>query len=114
MGTPFPYECDTKSLIPNIGAEELLMLAAEMAMNGASFALLDAAFLVFPAWRAMTLGGGSVAHTNDGAWNPHNPDFPDEVLETCRHDHGMFRKRIAHDLDEGLPVVEVVTGFDTV
>ena len=112
MGLPFPYDCDTVALAPDIEAQDLLKLAADMAMNGAPFALLDAAFLVFPAWRAMTVHG-YVAHSPDGAWNPHTPDYPDEVLEAYRHDQDMFQKRIEHDLGKGLPAVEVVTGFGT-
>ncbi len=114
MGMPFPYGFDTKALAPEIETQYLLQLAADMAMNGAPLALLDAAFLVFPAWRAMTVLGGYVAHTPDGAWNPHNPDYTDEVLESHRRDQSMFQKRIEHDLGEGLPAVEVVTGFGTV
>ena len=114
MGQPFPYDSDTKALPPDIEAQHLLELAADMAMNGAPFALLDAAFLVFPAWRAMTIHHGYVAHTPDGAWNPHNPDYPDEVLEAYRRDRNMFQTRIDHDLGKRLPTVEVVTGFGTV
>lgn len=113
MGAPFPYQCDTKALAPDIEAQDLLELVADMVMNGASFALLDAAFLVFPAWRAMTVRH-AVAHTPDGAWNPHNPDYPDEVLKAYRHNQSMFQKRIEHDLDKGFPAVEVVTGFGTI
>ena len=98
----------------DIKAQHLLELAADMAMNGAPFALLDAAFLVFPAWRTMTIDHGHVAHTPDGAWNPHNPDYPDEVLEAYRRDRNMFQTRIEHDLGKRLPTVEVVTGFGTV
>ena len=96
MGQPFPYDSDTKALPPDIKGQHLLELAADMAMNGAPFALLDAAFLVFPAWRAMTIHE-HVAHTLDGAWNPHNPDYPDEVLEAYRRDLNMFQTRIEHD-----------------
>ncbi len=39
-----------------------------MLMNGALFALLEAAFLVFPAWRTLQIRGSYVAHTPDGAW----------------------------------------------
>ena len=113
MGHPFPYQWDTKSLPGDIGAQHLLALAADMAMQGAPFALMDAAFLVFPAWRGLTLYRGYVAHTSDGAWNPHNPDDVNEVLDAYRHDQGMFQKRIDHDLGQGLPAVEVVTGFGT-
>ena len=95
----------------NITASDLLELAADLAIHGAPFALLDAAFLLFPAWRAMTIRGGYVAHTSDGAWNPHNPDFSDEVIEAYREDDAMLRRRIQHDLGKGLPVLEVVTRF---
>ena len=44
-------------------------------------------------------------------WSPHNPDYSDDVLKAYRRDHSMFQKRIAHDVANGLPVVEVVTGF---
>ena len=111
MGQPFPYDSDTKALPSDITAPDLLGLAADFAMHGAPFALLDAAFLVFPAWRAMTIHQGYVAHTPDGAWNPHNPDYPDEVLEDYRQDDAMLRKRVEHDLGKGLPALELVTGF---
>ena len=113
MPMPFPYHCDTKALPPDLKAQDLLELAADMAMNGAPLALMDAAFLVFPAWRALTVRDGYVAHTPNGAWNPHAPDYQDEVLEDYRRDGNMFQARIAHDLDERLPTVEVVTGFGT-
>ena len=50
---------------------------------------------------------GHVAHTPDDAWNPHNPDWPDEALESYAQDAGMFHKRRRHDLDAGFPAVEV-------
>ena len=108
----FAYRMDTKALPPDIDANHLFGLAADMAMNGAPFALLDAAFLVFPAWRALTIRA-AVAHTHDGAWNPHNPDYPDEILERYREDDQMFKKRRAHDLEKGLPAVEIVMDFAT-
>ena len=114
LGHPFPYYCDTKGLSPDPDAHLLLRLAAEMAMEGAPFALLDAAFLVFPAWRTLKARDGAVAHTPDGSWNPHNPDYPDEILQQYREDHGMFQKRREHDLDKRLPAVEIVTDFATV
>ena len=110
MGQPFPYELDPKSLHPNLGEHDLLGLAAEMAVNGAPFALMDAAFLVLPAWRALTVRG-YVAHTANGVWNVHNPDDSDDVLHAYRCDHGMLRKRMAHDVENGLPTVEIVEGF---
>ena len=110
MGQPFPYQSDTKLLEQDIEAEEFLALAAELVMNGAPFALLDAAFLVFPTWRALTVRG-YVAHTPDGAWNPHNPDDAEEKLQGYRGDHGMFQRRIDHDRKYELPTVEIVRGF---
>ena len=109
---PFPYRSDTKALSPDLDANHLFGLAADMAMNGAPFALLDAAFLVFPAWRALTIRG-AVAHTPDGAWNPHNPDYPDKILKQYREDDQMFKKRREHDREKGLPAVEIVMDFAT-
>ena len=40
-----------------------------MLMNGALFALLEAAFLVFPAWRTRQLRGAHARRRLD----PHNP-----------------------------------------
>ena len=113
MGNPFLSRSDTEALPPDIEAPALLEIAADMAMNGAPLPLLDAAFLVFPAWRAMTVRDRVVAHTPGGVWSPHNPDYADEVLDAYRADEGMFQRRREHDLAEGLPAVEIVTGFHT-
>ena len=104
----FPYDCDTKDFPGQPDVRLLFELAADLVMNGAPFALLDAAFLVFADWRALTLGG-VVAHTENGAWNPHNPDYPDDVLESHRQDTSMLWKRIEHDKAAGFPNVEVVS-----
>ena len=114
IGPPFPYDSDTKSLPSDLDAHDLLALAGDMAMHGAPFALLDAAFLVFPVWRTLTTPRGAVAHTRDGAWDPHNPDYAEEVLKAHREDQEMFQKRIDHDTREGLPAVEVVKSFTAV
>ena len=113
MGHPFPCHNDTKALAPDLGASALLELAADLAMTGAPLALLDAALLVFPAWRAMTVHDRVVAHTPDGVWSPHNPDDADEVLDAYRADSAMFHRRLEHDVGQGLPAVEIVTGFHT-
>ena len=107
LGHPYPYDCDSKSLEATIGTGALFEIAADMLMNSAPFALLDAAFLVFPAWRRLRVRDGHVAHTPDGAWNPHNPDWPEKVLESYAHDAGMFQKRRRHDLEGGFPAVEL-------
>ena len=104
---PFPYDCDTIALEATIGAHALLEIAADMLMNGAAFALLDAAFLVFPAWRRLQIRGGYVAHSPDGAWNPHYPDWPEDLLEAYAQDAAMFGKRRRHDVDAGFPAAEV-------
>ena len=110
MERPFPYHCDTKALAEDMVGGDFLELAADMAMNGAPLALIDAAFLVFAPWRALKVRE-SVGHTPNGAWNPHYPDYAEEVLESYRHDHTMFGKRIEHDAQHDLPTVEIVTRF---
>ena len=111
LGQPFPYRSDTKELRPDPEPLALLELAADMTMNGASFALLDAAFLVFPAWRGMRTRRALVAHTSDGAWNPHNPNDADDVLAAYRDDPAMFYRCIEHDRGAGLSAVELVNDF---
>ena len=107
---PHPYHARTRRLEPDVGAAELLEIAAELAMRGAPFPLIDAALLAIPAWRGLQVRG-RLAHSPDGSWSPHAPADIEAAAAKQRKDTKMFERRRAADRDAGRETVETVRGF---